>query len=169
MAKSVIVSILILFFISIIEVSLLSNITILPVVPDLLLIASLYFSLLNGRGAGQLYGFLSGLFIDFLTGCPLGLNCAVRLILCYVAGILGQVVHFEGIFMPCVVGFIATMLKTILTWLISLFYPSIVVNYNLFSFSFLFEVSLNTLLTPLIFKLLSLLKELLAFNPEDFA
>ena len=49
MAKSIIVSTLILFFTAILEASIFSNISFFIVVPDFLLICSIYFSLLNGK------------------------------------------------------------------------------------------------------------------------
>ena len=70
------------------ETAVLSNIVILPVVPDLLLICSLYFSLQNGRLFGVASGFTGGLFLDFVSACPFGFNCLLRTIIGYVAGFL---------------------------------------------------------------------------------
>ena len=53
MAKSLLLSSLIVFCAAIIESTILSNITFLLVVPDLILISSIYFSTLNGRLYGE--------------------------------------------------------------------------------------------------------------------
>ena len=59
MTKSLLVSTFILFCSVIIESSILSNITFFLVVPDLALICTVYFSLLNGKTAGEATGFIS--------------------------------------------------------------------------------------------------------------
>ena len=71
MAKSLLLSSLIVFCTAIIESSILSNIAFLLVVPDLILISSIYFSTLNGRLYGETNGLVSGLILDFITGAPL--------------------------------------------------------------------------------------------------
>lgn len=162
--KGILTTILILLCTALVESAILSNIVILPAVPDILLLASLYLSTLNGRGPGAVYGFVSGLFIDFLGGAPLGFACLVRTIICYIGGIFGTFIGFTGFFMPCVLGFTATITKVILIWLVSLFYPSIVINYNPFSVAFFFELVANTFLAPVIFKLLSSFVRLLSFS-----
>ena len=60
MTKSVFISAFILFCTALVETAILSNITVLPAVPDLLLLCSVYLSLLNGRGTGEADGFISG-------------------------------------------------------------------------------------------------------------
>ena len=67
MIKSLLISTLFLFSATIIEASILSNISFLLVVPDLVLICCIYFSLLNGKLYGQISGFISGIFLDFIT------------------------------------------------------------------------------------------------------
>ena len=82
MVKSILFSSFILFCATIIEASILSNINFLLVVPDLVLICTIYFSLLNGKTIGETTGFISGLFLDFITGMPLGFNCLYRTVIC---------------------------------------------------------------------------------------
>ena len=69
MIKSILISTFILLCATIIESSILSNISFLLVVPDLVLICSLYFSLLNGKTIGETTGFISGLFLDLIIVC----------------------------------------------------------------------------------------------------
>ena len=155
MVKSYLVSALILLCVAIIETAIISNITFLPAIPDLLLICSIYFSLLNGRGMGEFSGFLSGFFIDFLSGTPFGFNCIFRTIIGYVIGWFGSSINYRGFFIPTFIGFIATLLKVFLIWMISLFFPAVSSVYSIVSIPFLFELVVNALLTPFIFKILS--------------
>jgi rod shape-determining protein MreD len=74
MAKSILVSSFILFCAVLTEASVLANISFLYSMPDLVLICTVYFALLNGRGVGQTTGFISGILLDFITGIPFGFN-----------------------------------------------------------------------------------------------
>ena len=90
MTKSILVSAFILLCAVIIESSILSNISFIYIVPDLVLICSIYFSLLNGKVVGETTGFISGLLLDFITGIPFGFNCLFRTIIGYVYGIFAN-------------------------------------------------------------------------------
>lgn len=164
--KGIVATILILFCATLFETAILSNIVILPAVPDILLLSSLYLSLLNGRGAGASYGFVSGLFLDFLGGAPLGFSSITRTIICYICGIFGTFVDYTGFFIPAVMGFVATIVKAILIWIVGLFFPSIVVNYDIFSIAFFFELAANTLFTPVVFKLISAFSHIVSFQKD---
>jgi hypothetical protein len=63
-------------------------------------------------------------------------------------------------------GAVATVLKAIIVYLISLFFTG-VVSYSLFSQIFLTEVLLNALFTPIIFKFLSLFSDFIIVRPES--
>ena len=166
MLKSYGISFTILLSLALIETSILSNISILPVVPDLVLIASIYISLLNGRGMGEICGFTSGLLLDFLSGAPFGFNCIFRTIIAYIAGFFGRTINYTGFVIPFVIGLLGTLSKALLIWITSLFYTSIQ-NYDVFSMKFLFELIFNALLTPVIFKLISCFKRSLNLYKED--
>lgn len=166
MFKSFLCSFLILLCSVIVETSILSNISFLPAVPDLVLICVLYFSFLNGKNYGQVSGFLSGLLLDFLSGSPLGFNCLYRTVIGYLSGVFRRTINSSGFLVPSVIGLLATILKVFLIWLISLFFKSIKI-YNIFTFSFLFELVMNVLLTPLMFKFLNSFRRILNIHEEE--
>ena len=166
MFKSFLCSFLILLCSVIVETSILSNISFLPAVPDLALICVLYFSFLNGKNYGQVSGFLSGLLLDFLSGSPLGFNCLYRTVIGYLSGVFRRTINASGFIVPSVIGLLATILKVFLIWLISLFFKSIKI-YNIFPFSFLFELVMNVLLTPLMFKFLNSFRRILNIHEEE--
>ena len=166
MFKSFLCSFLILLCSVIVETSILSNISFLPAVPDLALICVLYFSFLNGKNYGQVSGFLSGLLLDFLSGSPLGFNCLYRTVIGYLSGVFSRTINSSGFIVPSVIGLLATILKVFLIWLISLFFKSIKI-YNIFTFSFLFELVMNVLLTPLMFKFLNSFRRILNIHEEE--
>ena len=165
MAKSIIVSTLILFFTAILEASIFSNISFFIVVPDILLICSIYFSLLNGKFYGETTGFLSGLFLDFITGVPLGLNCLLRTILGYIFGLFSETVIISGIIMPVLSVGVGTLAKRLLLILIGILFPGCNVSiYGFVSTQFLFEFCANVILAPFIFFMLGYAKNVLAIS-----
>lgn len=165
MIKSFLISSLIVFCAALIESSILSNISFLLVVPDLILICSIYFSTLNGRFYGETNGFISGLILDFLTGTPLGMNCLYRVLIGYLFGLFSESLIVSGIIMPMLTVGIGTILKRLFIILISIFYPKINLNiYGFISPNFLFEFIANVFLAPIIFKFLSFFKKFLSIK-----
>lgn len=164
MIKVFSVSTLILFILAMVETAILSNISFIPAVPDLVLLASIYIAMINGKTAGVVLGFISGLILDFITGCSFGYNCLLRTIICYFAGFLNRNLNFRGIFIPFLIGLCGTFAKVFITWLISLFYPNTVLTYSMISVSFFTELLLNSVLAPVIFKIVGCFDKHIALN-----
>lgn len=160
MTKSILVSTFILLCAVIIESSILSNISFIYVVPDLVLICSIYFSMLNGKVVGESTGFISGIFLDFITGIPFGFNCIYRTIIGYVFGIFSKTIIISGFVMPMLSVGIATIAKTLMVRLLALLFPNVNIYIaGLISYDFLFEFIENILLAPFIFKFLSFFRK----------
>ena len=166
MTKSFLFSVLTIICAAIVESAILSNIYILPVVPDIVLLCSVYFSLLNGRTYGELSGFASGLTLDFITGVPFGFNCIFRTIVGYVYGLFSEHIIISGILIPILSVSTATVLKHLLIWIISFFYANTINPTNLLSVDFLFELCVNSLLAPFIFKFLGYFNKTLAIHAD---
>ena len=154
MIKVFSVSTLILFILAMVETTILSNFSFLLAVPDLVILASIYIAMMNGKAAGVIIGFISGMLLDFITGCPFGYNCLLRTIICYFAGFFNKNLNFKGIFIPFLIGLCGTFAKVFVTWLISLFYQNTVITYSMISVSFFTELLLNSILAPVIFKII---------------
>ncbi|UKI52630.1 MAG: rod shape-determining protein MreD [Treponema sp.] len=164
MVKVFSVSTLILLIFAMVETAILSNLSFLPAVPDLVLLASLYIVMMNGKTAGVILGFVSGLILDFITGCPFGYNCLLRTLICYFAGFFNKNLNLAGFFIPFLIGLCGTFAKVFITWLISLFYPNTVVTYSMISVSFFTELLLNSVLAPMIFKITSCFNRYIALD-----
>ena len=145
MIKSYISSFAILIVFVLIETALLSNIYFLPAIPDFLLLCVLYFAIRNGKVAGEITGFASGLLLDFLSGSPFGLNCLVRTLIGFFAGFFHRMMNYESFLVNIIAGFFATLLKVLIIYAVS---------YNIFSSVFALELAMNTFLAPLVIKLL---------------
>lgn len=163
MIKSFLISTFILLCATIIESSILSNIAFLLVVPDLVLICSIYFGLLNGKTYGETTGFVSGLILDFITGIPTGFNCLLRTILGYICGLFSNTIIIAGIIMPMISVGIGTIAKTLLIYIIALLFPNVSIYVTGFiSYEFLFEFIENIILAPIIFHFLGYFKRSLS-------
>jgi len=159
MLKSFLISTFILLCATIIESSILSNLTILFVVPDLVLMCSLYFSLINGKTFGEASGFVSGVFLDFITGIPFGFNCVIRTIIGYIAGFFENSIIISGLITPVLAVGIGTIAKVILIELTALFFPNVNIYVTgIISYEFLFEFIENIILAPFVFRLLGFFK-----------
>lgn len=165
MLKSLFVSTLILLCTTVLESAILSNIAFLLVVPDLVLMCTIYFSLTNGKLIGETTGFISGLLLDFITGIPFGFNCLYRTIICYICGFFANSVIIGGLMVPVVSVGIATIVKTIFINLIAVFFPNTNVYVTgIISYEFLFEFIENIILAPFVFRLLGGFKNSLSIR-----
>jgi rod shape-determining protein MreD len=162
MLKTLLSSLLLLLSLLLIETVILANITYLPAVPDMLLIAVMYLALKNGTLVGETTGFISGLLLDFVSGAPLGLNCLARTVLGYFCGLFNRTLNSAGIFIPALLGFCITILKITVLNIISFFYPQgQILVYNIFSLQFASELGLNAIIAPVLFAFFSLFHYLL--------
>ncbi len=160
MAKSILLSSFIMLCAAILESSILSNISFLYVVPDLVLICSLYFSMLNGKVVGETTGFISGLILDFITGIPFGFNCLYRTIIGYVYGIFSKTIIISGIIMPMLSVGIGTIAKTLMVHLIAILFPNVHIYLpGIISYDFLFEFIENIILSPFVFGFLGFFRK----------
>ncbi|MDY4675336.1 MAG: rod shape-determining protein MreD [Treponema sp.] len=166
MIRKPLVIFVILLVCTLLETALLSNVVFLPVVPDLLLLVVLYISVQNGPLTGEATGFVSGLLLDFLTAAPLGLNCLLRTLFGFFAGLFHDVLNISKIMIPAMLALIATIAKAIIIGFISFFFPNGVITYDLFSASFGMELLFNVILAPLVFAFLSLFSSFLISDKE---
>lgn len=123
--------------------------------PDLSLIAIIYFSVNFGKNMGQILGFSSGLLLDSLSGVPFGLNTFVKLIMGFLLGFFEGKIFLDKFILPIVIITICTVSKFAMYYCVGLIFP-IDLNINFFSFRYLIELGLNIILTPCIFMLFNL-------------
>ena len=71
-------------------------------------------------------------------------------------GLFQKTLNINGILLPMLFGFVATLVKALVIWLIALFYPLGIQTYELFSVTFVVELLLNTILAPITFRFLDL-------------
>ena len=136
-------------------------------VPDLALCILVYSAYINGVMTGQLSGFISGFFIDFLSASPLGLNAFIRTLTGASVGFIKDTFYLDIIFLPMALCAGATIFKALCFFLLHLLFPETVPAYILTSPVYWIELGLNTLSAPILFGLLRLFRPLKAEPKES--
>ncbi len=143
-------------FLSLVSATILSNVSFLPIVPDLVLILLVYVSFANGTVIGSTAGFFSGLLLDFLSAAPIGLNACTKAVTGFVAGKFTGSFNLDRVVIPFSMGVIATVLKAGLILILSFFFGPGIVTYRLVGPDFWLELLVNGVSTPVVFSLLAM-------------
>jgi rod shape-determining protein MreD len=167
MAKNVLWSLLFTLIAVLLQSTLLGRLAVYTVaVPDLALGVLVFTAYSNGMMTGQVTGFFSGLISDFISAAPLGLNALIRTITGALCGLIKGVFVFGSIFLPMLLCAAATALKAALLIVLHALFADAVPVYPSDSPVFLLELSLNTLIAPVLFALLGRFDMLLARKKE---
>ena len=167
MRKVILSSAIAALFFALVQSVILSNITVLPAIPDLVLILVVYISLMNGSTAGCTAGFISGLIMDFASAAPLGLNAMTKTIAGFAAGKFYSSFNMQRFFIPIFAGFAATLLKALVALILSFFYASKVLRYGIASPVLWFEAAANAVCSPFLFMLLNAFKTLFTIEERE--
>jgi rod shape-determining protein MreD len=167
MAKNVIWTTIFSIIAGILQSTLLSHLAINHAVPDLALGILVFTAYQNGTMMGQLSGFSSGIFLDFLSAAPLGLNAFVRTMIGALAGRMNGTFFLDGFFLPMVLCAGATVIKAALYFVLHVLFSGAVPAYTLFEPALWVELMLNTVTAPVLFGFLKLFHSLLAGRREN--
>jgi len=159
MIKCVILTVILCVAAGILQSTLIVKIAFFNVIPDLALCILVFSAYVNGTMSGQISGFFSGLFLDFLSAAPLGLNCLIRTLIGALTGVFKDSFFLDFFFMPVILCACATILKAVLLFIFHLFFNSIPV-YSFTSSLFWIELGLNCLSAPLLFLILKRIEPL---------
>ena len=130
-------------------------------IPDLALLILVFFSYMNGTMMGQVGGFFSGLFIDFLSPAPLGLNAFIRTLTGALLGLFKGTFYLDIIFLPMILCALATIFKALIYYVLHLLFGESIPSYAFFELKFWVELGLNTFISPFIFGLLKMASSVL--------
>ena len=154
MIKSTVWTVILCVLAWILQSTLIPKIAFFKVIPDIALCILVFSAYVNGTMTGQVSGFLSGVFLDFISAAPLGLNCLVRTVIGALAGIFKGAFFLDIFFMPVILCSLATVMKALIVLVIHLFMGSAVQAYSFTSSKLWIELGLNALCAPLLFLLL---------------
>jgi rod shape-determining protein MreD len=152
---------------AVLQSTLIAKIAIFHAVPDIALLILVYISYVNGMMKGQLTGFIGGIFLDFFSAAPLGLNALIRTLVGAIVGLFKGNFFLDFFFLPMALGASSTALKAILLFLLHLLFSEAVPSYRLDTPTFWVELIMNTLLAPLVFAFLRLFRFILADRRES--
>lgn len=161
MIKSFLWTVFFLLCFILFETAVLSNIFMLPAIPDFLLLIVIYIAFKNGSLMGETTGFLSGFLIDFLSASPLGLQVFLRTFIGFIVGRLKGTFNTDMFYVPALLGFTCTLLKALGIYILSFFFGESFPIYSITSSSLWFEVLFNTVLAPVMFGFLTLFSSVL--------
>jgi len=169
MAKNIIWATVFIIIAGILQSTLLSRLLLffhLRVVPDLMLCILVFSAYLNGPMNGQITGFVSGLFLDFLSQAPLGLNAFIRTIIGALTGILRGSLVLDTIFLPAALCAAATLFKAALLFILHLLFGDNIPAYSWTSLTLWIELLLNAVIAPFLFDFLKNFSKLLLKEKE---
>jgi len=125
MIRSIIWTIVISIIAALLQSTVIARISFFGVMPDLALCVLVFSAYVNGTMVGQVSGFFSGLFIDFLSAAPLGLNSLIRTLIGALTGIFKDSLFLGYVIMPIILCTVATLLKALIIFVIHLIMTSI--------------------------------------------
>ncbi|MCL2265679.1 MAG: rod shape-determining protein MreD [Treponema sp.] len=161
MTRSIIWTVVFCIVAAILQSTIIGKIAFFGVTPDLALCVLVFSAYVNGTMAGQVSGFFSGLFYDFLSAAPLGMNCLVRTIIGALTGIFKGQFFLDIFFLPVILCVLATIIKALIIFIISLFMGHTFPVFSLLETKFWIELGLNALSAPLLFLLLKNFKPIM--------
>lgn len=103
----------------ILQISVFPLLSISGVRPDLILLATVGYSLTAGRRKGLLFGFFLGLLQDVLSGGLFGTNGLIKGFVGYVVGVLRQQIADRSLFSPAFAIVLGSLLNGSLYFLIA--------------------------------------------------
>jgi rod shape-determining protein MreD len=151
---------------ALLQSTLLSRLALYRAVPDLALSVVVYTAYVNGTMTGQLSGFFSGIFLDFLSAAPLGLNAFIRTLVGALAGLIRGAFFLDVFFLPMALCAAATLAKALSLFLLHLLLAGAVPAYSLTAPTLWVELALNTVCAVPLFAFLKLFNPLLLGRSE---
>lgn len=138
----------------------------IKVMPDITLCILVFSAYQNGMMTGQVTGFFSGLFLDFLSQSPLGLNIFVRTIVGALTGMIRGSLILDAVFLPMGLCAAATLLKATILFLLHILFAGNVQAYQWTAPTLWIELGLNMLIAPFLFDFLKKFGSLLVKQRE---
>jgi len=141
---------------------LLYRLKIYGAIPDFSLGVLVFSAYVNGTMSGQISGFFSGLFYDFLSASPMGLHTFVRTVIGAAGGLLKGMFFLDKVVLPMFLCASSTVLKALLLFGLNFLFAETVPAYpSLTAPVFWVELLLNTFTAPFLFGFLKLFTPLL--------
>lgn len=142
---------------ALIQVSFLPTLEVAGVVPNLMVVLTVGWALLQDTRSALLWALIGGLWLDLLSGGPFGLQTISLLAVAYVAGLGGGTIFRAHLVLPVVMTLVGTVVYSLVTLLAYLVMGRELPPAGLLLRLLALEMAYNTVLMILVFPLLSLL------------
>ena len=126
--------------------------------PDLSLIVLVFISYKKGQMVGQITGFFTGFIEDIISLTPLGFHSLIKALLGFLYGYIQGRIIIDMVFIPILFVTIATIIKLLTAWFISIIITIPEVQISFFHLNTFIEILYNAFTAPFIFALLKLFK-----------
>ncbi len=161
MIRSILISTALMSLCSYLQSTVVHGMALWGVIPDFALIVLIYISIKNGSTEGQLSGFLSGITADVISSSPLGFNVFIKTVIGFVYGVFKANIFIDILFAPFIMAFLATLMKALLSIILSIFFANKVAAYSFFGQIIWLEALYNSVMAPFVFGLLTLIRPLI--------
>jgi len=142
-----------LLVVALFQTTILPEITILGVKPELMLLVVLAWSLLRKAEEGLFWAFLGGLTLDIFSGGPFGASALALLVISFIAGRVEASTIRTSFLLPMAAALAGTLLYQVLFLLIIQLIRGAVPWIDSLLGVILPSLAVNTLLMPVIFRL----------------
>jgi len=166
MIRSILFSSILLIVSGIVQSTWFGAISVFGAIPDLSLVILVWLAYKNGPVEGPVSGFIAGFAEDCISASPLGFHAFVKTFVAAMAGLLHGSFYIDRIFLPLVMGFLATILKAVGAGFLVLLFGVKMQTYNFLDRILWVEAVYNGLIAPLVFLLLGLLKKVLVSETD---
>jgi rod shape-determining protein MreD len=166
MVKTIFWTVVFTLVAAVLQSTLLSHFALYRAVPDLALAVIVYTAYVNGTMIGQLSGFFSGIFLDFISAAPLGMNAFIRTLAGALAGIMKGTFFLDFFFLPMALCAAATLVKALTLFVLHLLLAGAVPAYSLTAPTLWVELILNSVCAVPLFAFLRLFNPLLLGRSE---
>lgn len=157
MVKSVTVAVVFIIIAGILQSTLIARLVFffrIKTIPDIAMCILVFTAYQNGMMTGQITGFVSGIFLDFLSQAPLGLNIFLRTVMGAMAGLLRGNLLLDPVFLPMALCAAATLFKATVLFILHFLFAGAVPAYSWAAPALWIELASNAILAPFIFAFL---------------
>jgi len=112
---------ILIFFITLVQSTVLDNIAIYNVKPNLLMVFIVSVALLGSNVEGAVVGFICGLVQDMVSGGPIGFYALLGLYLGFAIGSINERLYRENVLVTIIVTFISTVVYEFSVYFLSYF------------------------------------------------
>lgn len=151
MKKLIISSSLLSICLILIQTALFSHIPFFLITADLILVYITFVAINNGSRFAMIIGFLSGLFLDFVSLSPLGLSSFILTFISFFLGKLYGRYNLTHFVFPFLLTLVATFAKFFLLLLLYFLFGSNIKVYSFYGNPFWIELLLNLTFAPILF------------------